>query len=340
MMAHKRYGMSRNGAVMLLVSAVVLLLAPYFIESKFYLDVLTLIFFTAYIGQSWNILGGYAGQFSFGGVMFFGTGAYASTILLTTFGVPPIVGIFAAIFAGAGLGFIVGYMSFRSGLRGSYFALITLAFAELLRVLANSVEFTGGGVGLFLTYAPGLHNLQFDTPVGFYYFSLLLLAISILIALWLERSRFGAQLAAIRENQDAAEALGIDTLRCKIYAIMIMGGMGGAAGTFYAQKYLYLDPPIAYSISLSVEMLLVTIVGGMGTVFGPLIGAFVLHIVNEVTRHFLDTPGLSLIVYGVILVLIISYLPNGLMGLFKSRSKASLEGKLGPDKTGGTSKDA
>ena len=340
MMAHKRYGMSRNGAVMLLVSAVVLLLAPYFIESKFYLDVLTLIFFTAYIGQSWNILGGYAGQFSFGGVMFFGTGAYASTILLTTFGVPPIVGIFAAIFAGAGLGFIVGYMSFRSGLRGSYFALITLAFAELLRVLANSVEFTGGGVGLFLTYAPGLHNLQFDTPVGFYYFSLLLLAISILIALWLERSRFGAQLAAIRENQDAAEALGIDTLRCKIYAIMIMGGMGGAAGTFYAQKYLYLDPPIAYSISLSVEMLLVTIVGGMGTVFGPLIGAFVLHIVNEVTRHFLDTPGLSLIVYGVILVLIISYLPNGLIGLFKSRSKASDKGELGPDKTGGASKDA
>ena len=317
-----------------------MLLAPYFIESKFYLDVLTLIFFTAYIGQSWNILGGYAGQFSFGGVMFFGTGAYASTILLTTFGVPPIIGIFAAIFAGAGLGFIVGYMSFRSGLRGSYFALITLAFAELLRVLANSVEFTGGGVGLFLTYAPGLHNLQFDTPVGFYYFSLLLLAISILIALWLERSRFGAQLAAIRENQDAAEALGIDTLRCKIYAIMIMGGMGGAAGTFYAQKYLYLDPPIAYSISLSVEMLLVTIVGGMGTVFGPLIGAFVLHIVNEITRHFLDTPGLSLIVYGVILVLIISYLPNGLMGLFKSRSKASDDAGLGPDETGGASKDA
>ena len=340
MMSHKRYGMSRNGALMLLVSAVVLLLAPYFIESKFYLDVLTLIFFTAYIGQSWNVLGGYAGQFSFGGVMFFGTGAYASTILLTTFGVPPIIGIFAAIFAGASLGFIVGYMSFRSGLRGSYFALITLAFAELLRVLANSVEFTGGGVGLFLTYAPGLHNLQFDTPVGFYYFSLLLLTISILIALWLERSRFGAQLAAIRENQDAAEALGIDTLRCKIYAIMIMGGMGGAAGTFYAQKYLYLDPPIAYSISLSVEMLLVTIVGGMGTVFGPLIGAFVLHIVNEITRHFIDTPGLSLIVYGVILVVIISYLPNGLMGLFKSRSKASDDGGLGPDETGGASKDA
>lgn len=309
--------------ILLLVSAAVMLAVPFFITSKFYIDVLTLIFFTAYIGQSWNILGGYAGQFSFGGVMFFGTGAYTSSILLTTFGIPPIIGIVFAIIAGALLGFIVGFMSFRSGLKGSYFALITLAFAELLRVLANSVEFTGGGVGLFLTYAPGLKDLQFKTPTGFYYFALLLMLISIVIALWLERSRFGAQLVAIRENEEAAEALGINTLKCKIYAIMIMGAMGGAAGTFYAQKYLYLDPPIAYSIHLSVEMLLVTIVGGMGTVFGPLIGAFVLHIVNEIARHFIDTPGLSLIVYGVILIVIISYLPNGLIGLFRKRMKKS-----------------
>ena len=210
----------------LVLGGVVLMLAPLLITSKFYLDVLTLIFFTAYLGQSWNILGGYAGQFSFGGVMFFGTGAYASSILLTTFGIPPIIGIVVAIFAGSLLGLIVGYMSFRSGLRGSYFALITLAFAELLRVLANSVEFTGGGVGLFLTHAP-LQNLQFATPTGFYYFSLLLLFVSILIAVWLERSRFGAQLVAIRENEDAAEALGIDTLRCKIYAMHDYGGDGG-----------------------------------------------------------------------------------------------------------------
>ena len=297
-------------------------LAPVGISSKFYLDVLTLIFFTAYIGQSWNILGGYAGQFSFGGVMFFGTGAYTSSILLVTFGIPPLIGIFVAVLMGAFLGFLVGYLSFRSGLRGSYFALITLAFAELLRVLANSVEFTGGGVGLFLTYAPGLKNLQFVSPTGFYYFSLFLLVISLAIALWLERSRFGAQLIAIRENEEAAEALGIDTLKCKLYAIMIMGGMGGAAGTFYAQKYLYIDPPISYSIALSVEMLLVSIVVGLGTVFGPLIGSVVLHVVNEVARHFIDTPGLSLIVYGVILIFIISYLPNGLVGLFRrSRGK-------------------
>jgi branched-chain amino acid transport system permease protein len=312
---------SLKTALLILLGLLTAILAPLGISSKFQLDVLTLIFFTAYIGQSWNILGGYAGQFSFGGVMFFGTGAYTSSILLTSFGVPPIIGIFAAIFMGAFLGLIVGYLSFRSGLRGSYFALITLAFAELLRVLANSVEFTGGGVGLFLTYAPGLHNLQFNSPTGFYYFSLVLLVISLAIAMWLERSRFGAQLVAIRENEDAAEALGIDTLKCKIYAIMIMGGMGGAAGTFYAQKYLYIDPPISYSIALSVEMLLVTIVGGMGTVFGPLVGSFFLHTVNEFARHFIDTPGVSLIVYGFILILIISFLPNGLVGLFHRARK-------------------
>ena len=312
---------SLKTTLLILLGLLATILAPFGISSKFQLDVLTLIFFTAYIGQSWNILGGYAGQFSFGGVMFFGTGAYTSSILLTSFGVPPIVGIFAAIFMGAFLGLIVGYLSFRSGLRGSYFALITLAFAELLRVLANSVEFTGGGVGLFLTYAPGLHNLQFNSPTGFYYFSLVLLIVSLAIAMWLERSRFGAQLVAIRENEDAAEALGIDTLKCKIYAIMIMGGMGGAAGTFYAQKYLYIDPPISYSVALSVEMLLVTIVGGMGTVFGPLIGSFFLDIVNEIARHFIDTPGVSLIVYGFILILIISFLPNGLVGLFRRTRK-------------------
>jgi len=301
----------------LLVLAVVLPLA---IQNNFYLDVLTIIFFTAYLGQSWNILGGYAGQFSFGGVMFFGTGAYASTILWTTYGIPPIYGVFVAILAGAIVGLIVGYASFRYGLRGSYFALITLAFAEMLRIIANSVEFTGGGVGIFLNFEPSIMNLQFINARGLYYLSLGMVVISIIIAMWLERSRFGAQLIAIRENEDAAEALGINVLRSKILAIMIMGGMGGAAGTFYAQKYLYLDPPIAYSIALSVEMLLVTIVGGMGTVFGPLVGSFVLHMVTEVAKHLIESPGLSLIVYGFILILIIAYLPNGLIGLFKGLS--------------------
>jgi branched-chain amino acid transport system permease protein len=315
-----------NKTSMLVIAGVLAsALVPLVIVNKFYIDILTLILFSAFLGQSWNILGGYAGQFSFGGVVFFGTGAYASSILLTTFGIDPWIGIFAAIAAGAAMGAFIGFISFRYGLRGSYFALITLAFSEVFRTIANSVEFTGGGVGIFIKHAPGIKNLQFDHPAGFYYFALGMVIISLGIAWWLERSRFGARLIAIRENEDAAEALGVNAFRCKMYAIMIAGGMGGAAGTFYAQKYLYIDPPIAYSISTSVEMLLVTIVGGMGTIFGPLIGSFVLHIVNEVARHFIDTPGVSLIVYGVILVAIIGYLPNGLIGIFKARKQPPAE---------------
>jgi len=294
---------------------------PAVISNKFIIDILTLILFSAFLGQSWNILGGYAGQFSFGGVVFFGTGAYASSILLTTFGIEPWIGIFAAIAAGVAMAAFIGFVSFRYGLRGSYFALITLAFSEVFRTIANSVEFTGGGVGIFIEHKPSLARLQFDHPAGFFYIALAMTVISLVIAQWLERSRFGARLIAIRENEDAAEALGVNAFRCKMYAIMITGGMGGAAGTFYAQKFLYLDPPIAYGIGQSVEMILVTIVGGLGTVFGPLVGSFVLHGVNEVSRHYISEPGLSLIVYGVILVAIIGFMPNGLIGMFKKRHK-------------------
>lgn len=304
-----------------IVGLIVALLLPQFISNTFYIDILTIILFTAFLGQSWNILGGYAGQFSFGGVVFFGTGAYASTILMDTYGIDPIIGIFFAIVAGAAMGALIGFVTFRYGLKGSYFALITLAFAEFFRIIANSVDFTGGGVGIFIDYKPSLSRLQFDDPAGYYYFALVLTVISLLIVFWIERSRFGAGLIAIRENEDAAEALGVNAFRSKMYAICITGAMGGAGGTFYAQKFLYLDPPIAYSISTSVEMLLVTIVGGLGTMFGPLVGSFVLHIVNEVARHYLEAPGLSLIVYGVLLVAIIGFLPNGLIGLFQTKAK-------------------
>lgn len=301
--------------------ALLALAAPLLIADRFVIDVLTLILFSAFLGQSWNILGGYAGQFSFGSVVFFGTGAYTSSILLMTFGIDAWIGMIAALFAGAAVGAFVGFLSFRYGLRGSYFALITLAFAEVFKVLANSVEFTGGGIGIFIENEPSLARLQFEDPAGYYYIALALTFFSLAIAWWLERSRFGAYLKAIRENEDAAEALGVNAFRCKMYAIMISGAMGGVGGTFYAQKFLYIDPPIAYGVATSVEMLLVTIVGGMGTVFGPLIGAFVLHGVNEVTRHYIETPGLSLIVYGIILIVIIGYLPNGLIGLFRGRPR-------------------
>ncbi len=231
-------GLSKPSVALVLGGSLLALALPGLVGNRFIVDILTLILFSAFLGQSWNILGGYAGQFSFGGVVFFGTGAYASTILLQDFGISPWFGVLAAIAAGAGVGAFIGFLSFRYGLRGSYFALITLAFAEVFKVIANSVEFTGAGVGIFIEHKPSLARLQFDDPADYYYVALGMTMISLLIAWWLERSRFGAYLVAIRENEDAAEALGVNAFRCKMYAIMIAGGMGGAGGTFYAQKFL------------------------------------------------------------------------------------------------------
>jgi branched-chain amino acid transport system permease protein len=287
-------------------------------------NVVMLMFFTAFIGQSWNISGGFAGQTSFGHAVFFGVGAYTSTILHVSHGWNPWLAWIVAMAMGALVGWMIAVLSFRAGLRGSYFALITLAFAEVFRILANSVEFTRGGLGILIKADQRPINFQFKDPIWIYYLALALCIVSLLIAWWLTRSRFGARLVAIRENEDAARALGIDVFREKVKVLMLSGAMCAAGGSFYAQKYLYVDPVIAFGIDKSVEMLLVTMVGGAGTIFGPLIGSVALTFINEVTRYaaavvpvLKNVQPLSLIVYGIMLILIVARLPDGLMSLFK-----------------------
>lgn len=304
-------------AAALLLALAALIAFPLVVRSAFTVNFAILVLLSAYLGQSWNIAGGYAGQFSFGHVVFFGTGAYAATLAQLRLGLDPWAGLAVGALAGGLVGLLIAVLAFRAGLRGSYFALITLAFAEVFRILSNSFEFTGAGTGLLIPLAPGAANFQFPTKTGFYYVALVLAAGSLALAWWLERARFGARLIAIRENEDAAAALGVDTLRAKIAALVLSGAMAGIGGVFYAQLYLYIEPAIAYGAEKSVEMLLVSIIGGMGTVFGPLLGALVLHGVNEATRHYIQAPGLSLVIYGLILMGIVGFLPNGLIGLTK-----------------------
>jgi branched-chain amino acid transport system permease protein len=287
-------------------------------------DVGMLVFFLAFIGQSWNISGGFAGQTSFGHAVFFGTGAYTSTILQITFGWNPWLAWPAAMLAGAIVGWFIAVLSFRAGLRGSYFALITLAFAEAFRILANSLSFTHAGLGMLIKAEPRPANFQFKDPIWFYYLALALCIVSLLIAWQLTRGRLGARLVAVRENEDAARALGIDVFAEKVKALSLAGAVAAAGGTFYAQKYLYIDPNIAFGVDKSIEMLLVTMVGGAGTIFGPLQGALALTGINEVTRTlasivpaFKNVQPLSLIVYGVMLILIVGRLPDGLARLFR-----------------------
>ena len=295
-------------------------------RSNYAINVAFLILFAAFLGQSWNIAGGYAGQTSFGHVVFFGTGAYVSTILHVSHGWNPWLAWPVAIASGGLVGALIGVLSFRAGLRGSYFALITLAFAEVFRIVANSIPQTRGGLGMLIKADPRPENFQFRDPMWFYYLALAMCVVGLAIAWWLTRSRFGARLAAIRDNEDAAKALGIDVFREKVRVLALSGAMCAAGGTVYAQKYLYLDPSIAFGVDKSVEMLLVSMIGGAGTIFGPLIGSGVLHLVGEITRDLGNiVPGiknaqpLALIVYGLILVAIVGYLPDGLTGLFRRR---------------------
>jgi branched-chain amino acid transport system permease protein len=300
---------------------VLALLFPLVFSSPFMVNFGVLALFYAFIGQSWNIAGGFAGQLSFGHVAFFGVGAYASTIVQMRFGFNPWMGLPVSALAGAAAGWLIAVLSFRAGLKGSYFALITLAFAEVFRIISNSVEITGGGLGMLIPMKQTAANFQFGDRRVFYFIILALTVCSVALALWLKASRFGARLAAIRENEDSARALGINTFAEKTKIMMISGAIAGMGGCFFAQYFLYIDPSIAFGVDKSVEMLLVSMIGGAGTVYGPLIGAVLLAAVSEVTRAWFTIQGLSLVLYGALLVVIIAYLPNGLIDLFERRGR-------------------
>ena len=292
---------------------------PFVFKSSFAVNFGVLALFYAFIGQSWNIAGGFAGQLSFGHVAFFGVGAYASTIVQLRFGMSPWLGLPASALAGGLVGAVIAGLSFRAGLKGSYFALITLAFAEVLRITSNSLEITGGGLGMLIPMKAGIGNFQFSERIGFYFVILALTVGSVALAIWLKGSRFGAQLAAIRENEDAAKALGIHVFAEKVKILTLSGAMCGMGGSFFAQYFLYIDPSIVFGVDKSVEMLLVSMIGGAGTIYGPLIGAVLLAGLSESTRALTSIQGLSLVLYGALLVIIIAFLPNGLIDLFKRR---------------------
>ena len=292
---------------------------PFVFPSNFMVNFGVMALFYAFIGQAWNISGGFAGQMSFGHVAFFGVGAYVSTVMQMRFGFSPWWGLPGAALAGALVAGFVAVVSFRAGLKGSYFALITLAFGEVLRIISNSVDITGGGLGMLIPMKAGVANFQFEERSGFYFLILLFAAASVALAEWLRRSRFGARLAAIRENEDAAKALGIDVLSEKIKVLVLSGAMCGMGGCFFAQYFLYIDPTIVFGVDKSVEMLLVSMIGGAGTVYGPLIGALLLASISDITRVMTQIQGLSLVIYGGLLVIIIAYLPNGLIDLFRRK---------------------
>ncbi|MBC7378209.1 MAG: branched-chain amino acid ABC transporter permease [Burkholderiaceae bacterium] len=272
--------------------------------------------YAALLAQAWNILGGFGGQFSFGHALFFGTGAYTMAIAQLQGGVNAWAALVLALLASAGVALCVGLLTFRYGLKGSYFALVTLAFAEVFRILALSVPFTGAGVGLMLPLRESFANMQFSSRAGYLYLVLGFVTVALLVTWWLRHSRFGAYLQAVRDNEDAARAIGVSPFGVKLGAIVLSGSLMGAGGAFYVQVFQYIDPGIAYGSTTSVEALLAAIVGGLGTLWGPVVGAFALHLLAELTRNlFGQLPGINMVIYGVVLVLIVMFLPRGISGV-------------------------
>jgi branched-chain amino acid transport system permease protein len=314
-----RNGFPRVAGAFPAIGLAALLVVPPLLP-KYPLEVLIALLLSAYLGAAWNILGGYGGQFSFGHAAFFGIGAYTSTLLYLKGGITPWIGMVAGGLLAAAFGLFAGYLSFRYGLRGPYFSLVTLAFAEMLRVIAVNWKAVGSSLGLAITPAAAPARFLFDGKLPYYYVILAMALLALGVTWRIERSKLGYALVAVRENEDAAEAAGVDALRMKLAAMGVSSFLTALGGTFYAQYYNYIDPSLTFGPAVSIQGLLQAIVGGAGTVLGPLLGAFVLTPISEVTRALLrGRTGADVMLYGFILVLVISFLPQGLMGWWRRR---------------------
>jgi branched-chain amino acid transport system permease protein len=291
----------------------VLLVLPA-VLSSYAITLFIFIFFYAFLGQAWNIVGGYAGQLSAGHAAFVGVGAYTAAMLSLHAGLTPWVGMFVGGALSAALGVVIGYLGFRFGLRGFYFVLLTVAFAEICRIVALNTEAVGGALGLYITFTGNPRQFQFQDNRVYYYVALALMLSATGVVAWIERHRFGAYLAAIREDEAASEALGVDTFKYKMLAMAISSFLTGIGGTFYAFYLFSLQPNAVFGIPLSVEIIMRPIVGGAGTLLGPILGSFILSPLGELSRAYFQAAGWSgahLIVYGALLIGVVLFLPQG-----------------------------
>jgi branched-chain amino acid transport system permease protein len=297
---------------------VLLLVFPMF-ASGYLLAVGFLILYFAYVGQAWNVMMGFAGQLSLGHSLYVGLGAYAAAALYVHFGLSPWIGLGASIGFSVLAGAAIGFLAFRFGVAGVYFAILTIAFAEFARIGFDHFAWVRGSSGLFLPVANytenDLWNLR-GSPTMFYYLMLAMTAGAFVLCHALLRSRMGYYWQAIRESPEAAEALGVNVFRYKMYAVVISAAMTSLAGVVFAFYYNNLFPEQIFHISRSIELILGPIIGGIGTLAGPIVGAFLLTGLAEGLRELMlqlgiDVPGVKQVFYGLCLLLVVMFLPDG-----------------------------
>jgi branched-chain amino acid transport system permease protein len=291
---------------------------PIFVRDAYFLDTLVLILLWGALSAAWNIAGGYAGQVSIGHAAFFGVGAYSTALMGARFQQSPWVGMLVGALLSLAAGAAIGYLSNR--LKGPYFALSTIAFSQVLLIVASRWRaFTAGSEGVPVPFRPGFATLGLGDVAWAY----LILVVAVLywgIAVWLEHSRFGYRLAGVREDEDAAQALGIPSRRLKVIAVTASAALTAVCGTLWAQKVGFVDPFYVFSVDLSVRFALNAIIGGIGTALGPFLGSILITSLETYLRATLSGvksgfTGIYLIVYGVVLILVVRFVPEGLSGL-------------------------
>jgi len=302
------------------VALAVALLAPWWVQDASRLNLLILMLMAAQLGVAWNVLGGYAGQVSLGHAAFYGIGAYTSTLLALKFGCNPWLGMLAAGVMASALSLAFGWACFR--LKGHYFAMATIAVAEIVQTVFTNWDYAGGAVGLTLPMdREGWFWMTFSDKRPYYWLALGLLLLTLGATWWIERSHVGYYLRAIKDEPDAARSVGIDITRYKQLALACSAFFTAMGGSLYAQKELYIDPGSVLSTALSIRIALVTILGGIGTLVGPVLGAVVLTGVEELTRTTFGGSGrgIDMIVYAALIVAIAVYCPSGLLGWWRQR---------------------
>jgi branched-chain amino acid transport system permease protein len=316
--------------LLLLIGLLILLVLPKFLGS-YELGIFIMIFFYAYLGQSWNILTGYTGVISLGHSIYVGIGAYMTFLLTLTLGLSPWIGMWIGGIAAGLIGLVIGYFGFRFGMKGVYFVLLTISFAEIGRLIVLHLKVFGSFQGLFITPQFSFANFQFKENTPYYYIALGYVIFSLIVVRLLERSKIGRYLVALREDEDAAESLGVDVFKYKMIAIFISAFMTSLAGAFYTNYLYYLHPGTMMSMAFSIEIILRPIIGGMGTVLGPVIGSFLITPLAELSRSYFAKAGyegLHLVIYGFLLVAVVLFFPRGVISYIKKALTPILIGRV------------
>ncbi len=317
--------MNRTYLLLGLILAVLLVLP--LMLSKYMLGIFIMMYYYAYLGQSWNVLTGYTGHISLGHALYVGIGAYTSVFLAQRYGLSPWIGMFAGGVLASLIGLFLGFLGFRFGLRGVYFVILTIAFAEITRLIVSHIDALGSFTGIFLDFNPSFKNFQFKGNIPYYYISLGFMVMSLIVVRILETSKAGRFMVAIREDEEAAKALGVNTFKYNMFAIAVSAFMTSLGGCFYANYIFYLHPNTMFGMSLNIELILRPIVGGLGTLFGPVVGSFILTPLSEVSRAYFakgGMEGLHLVIYGIITILVVLFMPKGIIVYLKKWLKPIL----------------